>query len=215
MQVLGDHVFLLEERQEKPAVCAIRIPELLYPIIHNSAATENDLQISILQLGDGIQVSHQTRFSKRWRTPTLAGVHAVRDLTLLSISEQATEREERRIQVRKFLDPLSMLLPDAETLGAIPSYIPWMERRKNLLKTTGLVFTFCLGRYGMRPLWMEEDVEGNVTLLGLNSSEGDPRVLDIPKQVDLKNCRFIDWDDAEGVLCTLDGDYIRIIDFAS
>lgn len=213
MQVLDGHVFLLEERQTEPAVCAVRIPETLYPIIHNTAAPENNLVASAIQGGDAIQISHQTRFSKRWRSQ--AGNRASRGLNLLSISEQANELQQRRIQIRSFIDPLTLLQPQGDALAALPSEVPWVEQREHLLKTNGLVFTFCLGRYGMRPLWMEEDENNQLSLFGLASSRGDPKLLSIPEQVDLKNCRFIDWDDAEGVLCTLDQDTVWILEFAA
>ncbi len=64
-------------------------------------------------------------------------------------------------------------------------------------------------------MWMEEDAENRLSLLGLASSSGISRVLDIPDKVDLKHCRFMDWDDAEGILCTLAQDSVWILDFAS
>ncbi len=148
MQVFGEHIFLLEERQNEPAVCTIRIPTTLSPIYHNTAAPLTQLDASVIQGGDSAEISHQTRFSKHWRTHR--GPLATRELTLLSISDLEDDQAQRRIQVRTFSNTLASL-QSTTTLASIPSNVPWTERRSHLRKTGGLMFRFCLGRYGMRP----------------------------------------------------------------
>jgi len=212
LQVLGDRILLHEERGQHPNTYLINIPQRLYPIYPNTAAPISPLSIAYRAVGGTAEISYQTRFSKRWR-----GYFQPLDqraLSLLSVSDATDESGGRCIQLRTISNMTTLSNPSNRAVQ--PGQKVWSRSHSSLLSNSdGLMFTFCLGRYGCRPLWIERpSTDKPPQLMGLVPGQTSPRPIFLPPEMNLEECRFIDWDDAEGVLCALTRQGAWVLEFA-
>lgn len=202
--MLDNKILLHEERGASPNTCLIDIPEKLFPIYPNTAAPASPMQVSFCAVGGEAEISYQTRFSKRWR----GGLQPPEErlLSLLSVSDSTDESGGRSIQLRTISNMTRKTNTTAnDNKEALqPRQQVWSQAHSALLSNSdGLMFTFCLGRYGCRPFWIERSAGLPAQLVGLVSADQPPHPIHLPAEFNLDDCRFIDWDDAEGVLCAL------------
>jgi hypothetical protein len=208
-------VLLHEERGATPNTCLINIPEKLYPIYRNTAAPISPMSISYSAVGGEAEISYQTRFSKKWRGDLQAPEQRL--LSLLSVSDSTDENGGRCIRLRTITNlaqASSDNATDEKKEADKPCQHVWSQPHSSLLSNgDGLMFTFCLGRYGARPFWIERPDGLTTRLMSLISPTQPPRPIHLPSDLNLDECRFIDWDDAEGVLCALTCNGAWVIEF--
>lgn len=131
------------------------------------------------------------------------------------------EEFRRTIKVQTFdpfPTPVSTKSSTETSRTPIPRSRYWTRSAIVPFGEDGLRFTFCLGRYGSFPIWIEEEDESELHLMGLftdHKGGGTCHVkkLALPEGVDLDTLQCLDFDDAEGILCAVTELGVWIIEY--
>ncbi|KAF8581655.1 hypothetical protein K439DRAFT_204824 [Ramaria rubella] len=230
LQVVGGQVIIHEERGCSPASIIFPVPDTLFSTEGADPLPHVKITPTLLQDGDDEDNAYQTRFSKLWRNDR-ARNSTNRPLSLFAISMSTNLEAKRTVTVQTF-DPFPT--PKSLASGAACKTIQKSSVWKHVAFVPethdGLRFTFCLGRYGSFPIWIEEDEapaefpEGTVylpelRLMGLFTEYKDgatrhAKELACPEGMQLDDLQCLDFDDAEGILCGVTESGVWIIEYS-
>lgn len=233
LQVVGGQVIIHEERGCSPASIVFPVPETLFSTESTDPLPQVKITPTLIQKGDSDDNAYQTRFSKLWRNDRpRPGVG--RPLSLFAISTSTDINAKHTVTVQTF-DPFPT--PSVTTSGTTTATNPPVLKSKVWRRLAlvpegreGLRFTFCLGRYGSFPIWVEEEEpplntaeEANYIpgycLKGLFTDYKDGgtcyiKQLVTPDGIQLDDLQCLDFDDAEGILCAVTETGVWIIEYA-
>jgi hypothetical protein len=233
LQVVGGQVIIHEERGCSPASIVFPVPETLFSTESTDPLPQVKITPTLIQKGDDDDNAYQTRFSKLWRNDR-SRVGVGRPLSLFAISTSTNMESKHTVTVQTF-DPFPT--PSASTTaGSTPSNPPVLKskawRHMALVPEArdGLRFTFCLGRYGSFPIWIEEeeappDIADDIQfvpslrLMGLftdhkNGGTCHIKHMATPGGVILDDLQCLDFDDAEGILCGVTQTGVWIVEYS-
>ncbi|GJJ09709.1 hypothetical protein Clacol_003933 [Clathrus columnatus] len=220
LQVVGGQVIIHEERGGSPASIVFPVPDTLFSTNTVDHLPQVKITPTLILKGDRLDNAYQTRFSKIWRNACPQSA-AKRPISLFSISAMPDSHSRRTIKVQTF-DPFPTPDTTKSSVGTSRTPIP---RSKNWSRSAivpfgddGLRFTFCLGRYGSFPIWIEEDGQAQLHLMGLFTDQkngGTCHVKELvpPEGVDLDRLHCLDFDDAEGILCAVTERGVWIVEY--
>jgi hypothetical protein len=228
---VGGQVIIHEERGCSPASIVFPVPDTLFSTESADPLPQVKITPTLIQKGDDDDNAYQTRFSKIWRNDrSRSGIG--RPLSLFAISTSTNLQSKHTVTVQTF-DPFPT--PSASPAGtatAKPLILQskvWRHLAVVPETSEGLRFTFCLGRYGSFPIWVEEeeappdltdDIQyiPRLNLMGLFTEYkgGSPHIKQMatPEGVQLDDLRCLDFDDAEGILCGVTERGVWIIEYS-
>lgn len=217
---MGDQIIIHEERGGSPASIVFPVPDTLFSTESADPLPQVKITPTLILRGDRLDNAYQTRFSKIWRN-TCPDSASSRPISLFSISAMPDDESRRTIKVQTF-EPFPT--PDTTKSSAETSRTP-IPRSKHWTRSAivpfgedGVRFTFCLGRYGSFPIWIEEDSQSQLCLMGLftdhkNRGACFVKQLASPEGVDLNMLQCLDFDDAEGILGAVTDRGVWIIEY--
>lgn len=207
------------------------MPDTLFSTESADPLPQVKITPTLIQKGDNDDNAYQTRFSKIWRNDrSHSGVG--RPLSLFAISATPDAESKHIVSVQTFDSfPIPFASPSSTTTAQPPVLKSkvWRHLARVPEAGEGLRFTFCLGRYGSFPIWVEEEevepVDPDVQpfpglrLMGLFTEYKDGGTCHIkqmatPEGVPLNDLQCLDFDDAEGILCGITDTGVWIIEYS-
>lgn len=206
------------------------MPDTLFSTESADPLPQVKITPTLVQKGDNDDNAYQTRFSKVWRNDRLYS-SVGRPLSLFAISATPNAESKHTVSVQTFNSFPPLVSPSGAATPNPPILKSkvWRHLARVPEAREGLRFTFCLGRYGSFPIWIEEEEDGaadpdvhpfpELRLTGLFTEYKDGGTFHIkqmatPEGVPLGDLQCLDFDDAEGILCGITDTGVWIIEYS-